>query len=178
MADAGDEANGIETSEIPNRRAMGETPVTNTPPTAARPGPPTHPPTSTSRGSCRADRATSARAGTADRFASTAQTDPTAKAGGLGSMMFWVMNSQGWSAQPTARDRGDDVVDPEGRARCPSPRSPRRRPQPPAAWADADWGLRPTELNATTIHDSGSATDRVTWAIAVPGVLAIEIRPR
>jgi hypothetical protein len=39
-------------------------------------------------------------------------------------------------------------------------------------------GPRPTELNATTIQDSGSATDRVTWANATPGLLAIEISPR
>ena len=39
-------------------------------------------------------------------------------------------------------------------------------------------GPRPTELNATTIQDSGSATDRVTWAIATPGLLPIGIRPR
>jgi hypothetical protein len=39
-------------------------------------------------------------------------------------------------------------------------------------------GPRPTELNAITIQDSESATDRVTVTTAAPGLLPIGIRPR
>jgi hypothetical protein len=109
--------------------------------------------------------------------ASTVQTEPTAMAGGIGSTICWGINSQGRSAQPLV-DREKMTAWTQRKKTMPVAIRTPIQAATPAGLGRRGPGLGPNELNATTIHDSESATDRVTRTVATPGVLANGIRSR